>query len=220
MGATTTPDKYAQGRECVRKLRTHSRGRERHGESEKERQSITRLTSWDKNHHNFYYQLTTWTHGTTTTTATIRCRPEPSRAAMQWLESIRCDCVCLCLQPLPLYTLPPSLPLSACTRLRQLRCMRESETKQQQSRHTHAARRGNSNNNTIRKRVIALMDLLIASLTPSLASSTALALPLPLHLPQPDCRLPASLVCRCERRSRHRTLPAYERGRQRATIKI
>lgn len=161
--------------ECVRKLRTHNR-REREGV----RQSITRLTSWDKNHHNFYYQLTTWTHGTTTTTTTIRCRAEPSQAKQPYSSrSVAIACVSCLASPLPSSTLPDSLLAHAYAKC--AACARARQNNNKADTHTRSKKKKKK---TIRKQVIALMDLLSASPTPS-RFLDSLSLSIPLHRPTP-----------------------------------
>lgn len=160
--------------ECVRKLRTHNR-REREGV----RQSITRLTSWDKNHHNFYYQLTTWTHGTTTTT--IRCRAEPSQAKQPYSSrSVAIACVSCLASPRP-----SSFPLCLHTPTPSVLHVRERDKTTTKQTHTHTrSKKKKKKKKTIRKQVIALMDLLSASPTPS-RFLDSLSLSIPLHRPTP-----------------------------------
>lgn len=158
------------------------------------------MTSWDKNHHNFYYQLTTWTHATTTTTTlqTDPIRPEPSRR----------DCVCLCLLFSPCTSLLSRSSLSPCTRLRQLcACAGARQNNNKADTHTqHKKQRDTKTGHCLNGSAERKSNSLLSSF-PSLSLCVS-----------DNSRLPASLVCRCERRQR--TLPAYERGRQRAAIKI
>lgn len=134
-------------------------------------------------------------------------RSDPSQA-----EARRVDLMRLRVSLFTLLPLSSLSSLSPCTRLRQLfACAGARQNNNKADTHTQHKKQQQQRDTKTGHCLNGSAERKSNSLQLSLPSSLSLSA-------SDNSRLPASLVCRCERR--HRTLPAYERGRQRAAIKI